>query len=354
MSAQSNQPWLLATRPPVGTRVTLADVAREAGVNKGTASRALRGMPGVGAGTRARIMAAAESLDYSASHIAIALSTGQTRTVGILLPTLRSWYFSEVAAGASEVLIPAGFRVELINLDLDPDFINLDPAGFRRLFREFSSSRGWEVLLFASTMWLGNPVSTGDPTFGTVPGLTIDNRGGCRAAARHLARLGHRTMVVLEGRAPGKSDVAMWEQRTLGFLDGTREAGLPDPVVLLAGDATPERGEEVTARLLAAAEPMPTAIFCHTDELAFGVLATLRRAGVRCPDDVSVMGFDDHPMARLWDLTTISQHAHEQGIQAGVALIDLLGGSTDPSPSPPRLDLEVALVVRRSTGRARP
>ncbi|HEX5574621.1 MAG TPA: LacI family DNA-binding transcriptional regulator, partial [Gemmatimonadales bacterium] len=95
--------WVIATRPQAtARRTTIADVAREAGVNKGTVSRALRGIPGVGASTRERIIETADRLDFSASHLATALASGQSRTVGIVLPTLRSWYFSEFASGASE------------------------------------------------------------------------------------------------------------------------------------------------------------------------------------------------------------------------------------------------------------
>lgn len=360
MAAPTSEPWLLATKPSDTVRVTIADVARLAGVNKGTASRALRGLPGVGAGTRARVMAAAETLNYSASHIATALATGQSQTVGIVLPTLRSWYFSEVAAGASEVLIPAGFRVELINLDLDPDFISLDSKGFHRLFVEFSGRRGWEALLFASTMRLDAVAAGGagamsplEQTLDTVPGVAIDNRWGGTLAAQHLVELGHREMVILDGRVPGKPEVTTWEHRTLGFLDGTRAARLPEPSVIMAGDASPEHGERAAARLLDA-DRVPTAIFCHTDELAFGVMAALRRRGVHCPEEVSVVGFDDHPMSRLWDLTTVSQHAYDQGIRAGLALIASLGRA---GAAPTRRDdlgqpLEVDLVVRASTAAA--
>ena len=105
--------WVIATRRHVPTRrATIADVAREAGVNKGTVSRALRGIPGVGPSTRQRIIATADRLDLSASHVATTLAGGRSRTVGLVLPTLRSWYFSEFAAGASSVLAPGGYQVE--------------------------------------------------------------------------------------------------------------------------------------------------------------------------------------------------------------------------------------------------
>ena len=99
--------WVIATRPQATTRrTTIADVAREAGVNKGTVSRALRGISGVGPSTRERIIETADRLDFSASQLATALASGHSRTIGIVLPTLRSWYFSEFASGASGDLEP--------------------------------------------------------------------------------------------------------------------------------------------------------------------------------------------------------------------------------------------------------
>ena len=117
---------MVATRRRSNSRVTIADVAREAGVNKGTVSRALRGVPGVGRSTRQRILEAADRLDFSASHIATALATGVSQTVGVVIPNLRSWYFGEVAAGASEVLIPAGY----VTTVYDPVY-QLTPDGKR-------------------------------------------------------------------------------------------------------------------------------------------------------------------------------------------------------------------------------
>ena len=95
----------------------------------------------------------------------------------------------------------------------------------------------------------------------------------------------------------------------------------------------------------------PTAVFCHTDELAFGALAALRHHGLHCPTDISVVGFDDHPMARYWGLTTVSQHAHEQGVRAAYALIDALEGNEE-SVHRPVEELTVELMVRETTGPA--
>jgi LacI family transcriptional regulator, repressor for deo operon, udp, cdd, tsx, nupC, and nupG len=357
--------WVIATRPQAtARRTTIADVAREAGVNKGTVSRALRGIPGVGASTRERIIETADRLDFSASHLATALASGQSRTVGIVLPTLRSWYFSEFASGASEILSPAGFRVELINLDVDSDFLEVDSPQFRKLFRELGAGRGRDALLFAGTISTESsdnsadsarvPVLASGSPLTSVPGIFVDNRAGGRLVAEHLLSLGHRDIGIFDGRMPGKHDYHVWDQRTDGLRDTVREAGfdIDSRNVVLPGDCHANDGERAMNELLASGRKLPTAIFCHSDEMAFGAMAVLRAAGLRCPDDLSLAAFDDHPMSRWWGLTTVSQHAHEQGVRAAHAMIGALLGDGNGSWKEPPAELRVELLVRGTTGPA--
>ncbi len=356
---------MVATRRRSNSRVTIADVAREAGVNKGTVSRALRGVPGVGRTTRQRILDAADRLDFSASHIATALATGMSQTIGVVIPNLRSWYYGEVAAGASEVLIPAGFRIELVNLDMDSDYLDINSPAFGRLVTELGQGRGRDALLFAGNVadprrdntsgLAGVPVATpGDPAI-NVPGVTIDNRAGARLMAEHLTGLGHVRCAVVDGRLAEGGDTRLWDQRTAGFADGLAVAGLTldDALVCHPGDchiADGERAGELLVHLLGRPDP-PTAVFCHTDEMAFGLIGALRRSGIRCPDDISVAGFDDHPMSHCWGLTTIDQHAHEQGARAAWALLAALdddhAASDEVVAEWPTLTVE--LVAREST-----
>ena len=313
-------PWVIATRPPAtARRTTIADVAREAGVKKGTVSRALRGIAGVGESTRERIIETADRLDFSASHLATALASGQSRTIGIVLPTLRSWYFSEFASGASEVLSPEGFRVELINLDVDSDFLDVESPQFRKLFRELGAGRGRDALLFAGTISIERneqspdsasvPVSAPGSPMTSVPGIFI---------------------------------------REAGFDIDSRN-------VIRPGDCHAADGERAMKRLLASGRPVPTAIFCHTDEMAFGAMAVLRTAGLRCPDDVSIAAFDDHPMSQWWGLTTVDQHAHEQGERAAKAMMRALAadGHNGDESQQELQDLRVELIVRGTTGPVR-
>lgn len=351
--------WFVATSREKKRRVTINDVARKAGVNKGTVSRALRGMEGVGEETRKRILDAAAELDYSASELGTALAIGSTRTVGIVLPSLRSWYFSEVASGASEVLSGAGLRIELINLNIDSDFLQLGSEQFARLFRQLGAGRSRDALLFAGTTSVPDgeegkaliPVAAYGGPLVTAPGVVVDHREGGRLAARHLTGLGHTSLAMLDGRVADKVDISIWELRAAGFLTGVAEAGLDPESVrqIRPGDCHTDDGERVGAELLAFSGPLPGAVFCQSDELAFGLIASLRRAGVQCPRDISVAGFDDHPMSHLWDLTTVNQHAHEQGVRAARALLDILDVPAETNAWRPTDRLGVELIIRDST-----
>ena len=328
-------------------------------MNKGTVSRALRGISGVGPSTRERIIETAVRLDFSASHLASSLASGHSQTVGIVLPTLRSWYFSEFASGASEILTPAGYRVELINLDIDSDELDADPAQFRQLFRELGAGRGRDALLFAGTISSDGHGMSGDRQVSRHRDrLAPDQCSGHlrqpprgRSADRETpAGLGHRHIGIFDGRMPAKPDPTSGSSGHPGLRDVLRPAGRrgADQDVFTPGDCHAPDGEAAMEALLSRPGPRPTAIFCHTDEMAFGAIAVLRRNRVRWPEEISLAGFDDHPMARYWGLTTVSQHAHQQGIRAAYALVDVLENE-EPEPAG-RRDLPVELMVRETTG----
>jgi DNA-binding LacI/PurR family transcriptional regulator len=244
---------------------------------------------------------------------------------------------------------------------MNSDDLDVDSATFRQLFGELGAGRGRDALLLAGTI----PVdvfsaaeesarvaasATGSP-LSSVPGIHIDHRAGGRLAAEHLLGLGHRRIGIIDGRMPDRPGAWMWQHRTQGLRSAVRAAGLDiDPAHVVApGDCHPADGERAMAELLDRSGERPTAVFCHTDELAFGAIATLRRRGLHCPTDVSLVGFDDHPMARYWGLTTITQHAHEQGERAAYALVDALEDDERPQHWPLE-DLTVELVVRETTG----
>jgi LacI family transcriptional regulator, repressor for deo operon, udp, cdd, tsx, nupC, and nupG len=350
--------WLVAPHKAAQARATIADVARVAGVNKGTASRALRGLAGVGESTRLRVIRAADELAYSASHLATTLATGQSGIVGIVLPSLRNWYFVEVSTGASEVLHAAGFRVELIHLNMDSDALPIDSATFSQLLADLGVGRGRDLLMYAgTTSQMGDlgppgtvPAATREGSVTSVPGIRIDHQRGARLAGEHLISLGHERIATIEARVPDKIEKRLWDQRRAGLCEAFAAAGLAleKGDIWCPGGASPAHGKQAMTEILTSPRHH-SAVFCQTDELAFGALAAVRQAGRRCPDDISVVGFDGHPMSPYWGLTTIDQHAHEQGVRAARALLGVVDGqhmdeSREEGP------LTEALVVRETSG----
>ena len=322
-------------RPAGGprNRTTIVDVALAAGVNKGTVSRALRGSYGVAPLTRKRILEVAARMDFSASPLASAWASGQSRrTVGIVIPTLDSYYLS-VASGAKEILTTAGFRVDLIALALDPSYDDLASAQFYELRNELYAGR--DALLLADTFSINLrpsgsekawPITASGISFATVSGSFVDNYTGGQLIAEHLIDLGHRQMAMVDGRKPHSPHPGGWDDRTSGFRDTVRASGfeIDGELVASPGGAQAADGERAMRSLLQAGGTPPTAIFCQTDELAFGVLAAMRQRGLRCPEDISVAGFDGHPLSQFWGLTTVNQHADLQGMRSARALISAL------------------------------
>ena len=345
------------------SRTTIADVAIEAGVNKGTVSRALRGSYGVAPLTRKRILEVAARMRFSASPLASALASGQSRkTVGIVIPTLDSWYYISVASGANEILTAEGFPVDLIALVLDPAYDDLASAQFYELSYELYAGR--DALLLADTISINlrpNAADKARPTtasgilFSTVPGSFVDNYAGGQLIA-DLLGLGHRRMAMVDGRKPHSPHPGVWEDRANGFRDTVRASGfeIDGELVASPGDAQAADGERAMRSLLQAGGTPPTAIFCQTDELAFGVLSAMRQRGLRCPEDISVAGFDGHPLSRFWGLTTVNQHADLQGMRSARALISALGdGSHQPTDVDQATQILLSLEVRDSTSAPR-
>ncbi len=162
----------------------------------------------------------------------------------------------------------------------------------------------------------------------------------------HLVSLGHQRIAMIRTY---DAEGLLWPadlSRTQGYVDALVDAGLPtDESLLVTTDFGAEGGIEAMQRLLALPDP-PTAVFAHSDEVAFGVLRACRLAGVRVPEDLSVVGVDDHPMAALQDLTTVHQPVLLQGRYAGEMLLEMLRGELD---EPERL-VPTTLVVRGTTG----
>ncbi|WP_236244667.1 LacI family DNA-binding transcriptional regulator [Streptomyces sp. CC210A] len=328
--------------------VSITDVARAAGVSASTVSRALRGRDGVSEEVRARITAVAASLGYTASRSAAALASGRTSTIGVVAPYVGRWFFGRVLDGAEQVLSDAGYDVLLYNLG--------SAEARKRFFTRMPARKRVDAVLCllipdeeeaAALRSLGVPlaVTVGGPR----PGFTavgIDDRAGATLAVRHLVNLGHRRI----GMISGSSGPQRWTtpgERRRAYLDVLAEAGADhDPALEVDGDFTVKGGERAMTELLAAVRP-PTAVFAQSDEMAMGALRALRMHRLKAPDDVSVVGFDDHELAEVAGLTTVAQPVVEQGAEAARLLLRQL---EDPdAPQPAYREMPVNLVLRETT-----
>ncbi|QJY48433.1 LacI family DNA-binding transcriptional regulator [Pseudonocardia broussonetiae] len=326
--------------------VTLADVARRAGVSPATASRALGGRPHVAPATRLRVHRAADELQFVVSPEASRLAGGSGGRVGVVVPHLAQWSCGAVLEGLEPVLRGAGVDVLLYGVG--------DAAARTAFFADLPARRRVDALVVLGTALdehergrlelMAVPVVAAAAT-GRQPGVHVDEHAAARHAVDHLLHLGHRRIgaVAAAGPLDGVLDGAL-EAFAAAHREALRGAGFPHEDLLVRVGRGASGAAEGAGRLLGLREP-PTAVVASSDEVALGVVRTLGRARLRVPDDVSVVGLGDHPLAEAADLTTVCRPVREQGAEAArMVLAALVDGAV-----PPSVVLPSRLVVRGST-----
>jgi LacI family transcriptional regulator len=336
---------------------TILDVARIAGVSPATVSHAFSAKRPVSERTKARVHAAAIRTGYRPSHVAAAMVTGRTRTLGVVVPDIANPFFSELVRGAEAAAMAAGYMTIVCSSELD--------AGLEDRCVEVLTDKRVDSLLYLpgttrrhrcleDPALASTPLVVIDEEMPRLPGhanvVTSDNEAGGAAAARHLAELGHTEIGVVAG-PPGLPTA---EARLRGFLTGLAGYGLAVPAerVLRAAYYTREAGLLAGSSLLAG-HPGISAVFCANDLIALGMMGAAAQAGRTVGDDLSVAGFDDIFVAQLVSpaLTTIRQPIAELGRRAAdIAIGAIEGSASEASTSQPRREvLPVQLVVRGST-----
>ena len=327
-------------------KVNMVDIARHAGVSLATASRALSNAPGVAAATRERVLAVAQELSYVVSPEASRLSGGATRRVAVVVPHISRWFFAAMLEALESVLRDA---------DLDVLLYHVGDAADRHAFFERLPARrkvdAVVVLAFPLTdaekqrlELMGVSIVAAGGQTAAYPYVCIDDEAAGRQAMDHLIFLGHRRIAMIAATDPDQAG-AQPGGRSHAYYAALREAGIPaDPSLVTTVDWGGLQGADAMGQLLGLREP-PTAVYAHSDEVALGAIRTLRRAGLRIPEDISVAGIDDHPLAELTDLTTVGQPVRQQGLLAGQMVLGLLKGQDiDPAVTVP-----TRLIIRRST-----
>jgi DNA-binding LacI/PurR family transcriptional regulator len=330
-------------RPPV-----MADVAREAGVSHQTVSRVLNNHPNVRPGTRARVEEAINRLGYRRNLAARALVTKRSRMLGVVSFDTTLYGPASTIYGIEQAARTAGYFVSIVSLKtLDVDSV--------RDAIDYLSEQGVDGVVVVAPRRSAGPalesLPSGTPAVaveGThrndVSVVCIDQIEGARLATRHLLELGHETVHHVSGPA----DWLETEGRLEGWRSALEEAGRPVPEPL-PGDWSPHAGYEA-GRILAAMDGV-TAVFAANDQMALGVLRALSEEGVKVPDQISVVGFDDIPESAFFSppLTTVRQDFDQVGRHCIEVLLRQIDSGTGTCE---RLVVPPGFVVRSSTAPA--
>lgn len=330
--------------------VSIDDVAAAAGVSTATVSRAVRGLPRVSEATRQKILAVAEDLGYVASSSASGLATGRTSTVGVLAPYVNRWFFAAAIEGVNRELHARGYNLSLFNLG--------GQEGTReRLFSRTMVHKQIDALLVLcmalSEEEIDNLHRVDIPLIavgGPVPGcasIGIDDYSVATTATNHLINLGHRDIALLHGEDDSELNFEVPKVRARAFADAMNAAGLEiHPEWDIYGNFTVRSGQQAMVRLWHAPGPKPTAIFCASDEMALGVMFEAQRLGVRVPEELSVIGIDDHEFSEAVGLTTVGQDPGAQAQLGTKMLLDELAGKEGAVES---VSAPHELIIRGST-----
>ncbi|WP_367306932.1 LacI family DNA-binding transcriptional regulator [Alicyclobacillus acidocaldarius] len=325
-------------------RVTIRDVARAAGVSVTTVSRALNGAADVGEETRQRVIEVAKQLNYRPSHVARSLVLRKSQNIGLLVSDFRKGshhFLYDVLVGVHDTLAEYGYDVTLVSTDTARQQLVS--------YVDFCRARGLDGVIVMGIR-LDDPYVE-EVVESTLPSVVIDlpllsrhcgyvmtdNVNGARYAVRHLVSRGCRRI----GFVNGAAHAAVSRERLRGFEDAARQyVGEFDERLVVYGDFTLEGGQRALAELLAKA-PDVDGVFFASDLMAIGGIQHCKAMGIRIPDDLAVVGFDDIDLARFVTpaLTTVAQPRYEMGCEAAKMLVHMLQKGKMPSGTllPPQL-----------------
>jgi LacI family transcriptional regulator len=329
-------------------RVTMSDVAREAGVSLMTVSRVINNKGEISPATRQRVLDIIERLDYRPSSIARGLVTKRTATLGLVVPDIANPFFSEVARGAEHTAYAEGYNVFLCNTEEDT---RRELAVLQSLEEKradgivICSSRLEDSELQAAVAQHPAVVLINRPLEGNngAGAVLVDDETGGRVATQHLLQAGHPAVGFLAGPPASYSG----HQRAKGYRAALVAAGLPYNSAWVRDCSPTVEGGQEAARELLTDHPDLTALFCYNDLVAVGALQACASLGRVVSESLSIVGFDDIPLAALVTppLTTCRVPRYELGTQAMRLLLDQIDGSPAECAE---IVLRPELIVRAS------
>jgi len=338
----------------MGRYTTIKDIAKVAGVSHTTVYRAINDKPRISQSTKERIISIARELNYQPNVLAQSLVLGRTKTLGLVITTIVNPFYPELARGIEDTARSLGYSIILCSTNFDPLL--------EKQYIDMLRSRGVDGIIFTSAhihdpnitslvedrfpLILVNRRVHGDPLMDSIDYVVVENAKGGFLAVEHLIRMGHERIGVISGASDSSAAV----ERLGGARRAFIEYGLnPASLLVLEGDFLKPSGYEAAKKFLAMRDS-PSAIFGVNDYMALGALEAILDSGLRVPEDVALIGFNDIEFSSLKtvELSTIGQKKYEMGSIAVHTLIERIEkGDGDRAR---QITLEPELIVRKSCG----
>lgn len=333
----------------------IEDVAKLAGVSIATVSRALSGKGNVSAKARQKVEDAAAELGYIASSSAYTLATGRNRNIGIVMPVIDRWFFSTILQAVETELIDHGYDLTLYNLSGGTE-------QRKRIFNEFLRRQRVDAVLTVAVQpspeeleqltKVGKPIVGAGGRIRGARSLVMNDYAAARLAVEHLIALDHKKIAIIGAEPEADSEFHQPAERYRGYFETLQEHGLEThDYWRLESEFTIAAGYRAAKQVLGDPRKAPTAIFCYADELAYGAILAVRDLGLRVPEDISIVGIDNHDLAEFFGLTTVDQRVHEQGVALAKLMLSVLTDKDEPVNIEKQIDWEFSLIVRGSTAR---
>ncbi|NLK95980.1 MAG: LacI family transcriptional regulator [Clostridiales bacterium] len=328
---------------------SIKDVAKEAGVSIATVSRVLNDIDVVNEDTKNKVLDAIKTLGYRPNIVARSLKTQRTKTIGILVPDISSQLYPDIVRGAEDVSNIYDYNVILCNSDFDVE----KEKEYLRVLREkmvdgviyMSSSLNKEILDLINELDLKTILVETRDKDGVLPSVTIDNVKASYTGTKYLIDNGNKNLAFVGVKAENKN---AWGDRYLGFENAMKDANIKVEEDLVFFDTLRVKSGYDAAMQFIKSKKKFNGVVCASDEIAIGVINGLRDNGIKVPEDVSVIGFNDNYIASIFypKLTTISQPSYDMGSVAMRMLIKLLNNKELEEG---HYTLDYSLIKRNST-----
>jgi LacI family transcriptional regulator len=328
------------------------DVARRAGVSVATVSHVINESRFVSPATRKKVLAAVAALNYRRDGIARSLRRSKTGTIGVLISDITNPFFSDLVRGIEDAIYDRkdGHNFILCNTEEDDakELLYLNVLLEKRVDGLIIAPAGGNAAELTSIIASGVPIVFVDRAIDNVAAdsVGVNNREAAREAVAHLIRLGHRRIALL--RAQLCADTI--HDRAAGYQDALAAAGLPYDAALSLVSASTIAAAHKVGRALLASAARPDAVFCTNNFMTLGLMQAVTEAGLDCPQDIAIVGFDDFPWSTAFRprLTAVAQPSYPMGVEAVGLLFDRILQRRQGAPI--RLTLNASLIVRDSCG----